>query len=64
MAVSQLQGSLNGKIIWLVGPPGVGKTSIAESIANAIKRKFVRMSLGGGQDSYTLKGFKKTYIGA
>lgn len=64
IAVSKLKGSLTGKILLLHGPPGVGKTSLASSIAKAMKRSFYRISLGGESDSSVLKGHRKTYIGA
>ena len=64
IAVAKLKGTVHGKIICFVGPPGVGKTSIGKSIAEAIGRKFVRISLGGDTDTHVLKGFRKTYIGS
>jgi len=64
IAVSQLKGSVQGKIICLAGPPGVGKTSIAKSIANSLNRKFFRFSVGGLSDVAELKGHRRTYIGA
>ena len=64
IAVGQLRGTTQGKIITMVGPPGVGKTSIGQSIARALDRKFFRFSVGGLSDVAEIKGHRRTYVGA
>lgn len=62
IAVGQLKKSQKGKVLCFIGPPGVGKTTFAESVAEALGRKFESISLGGVIDSSTLKGHRRTYI--
>jgi Lon-like ATP-dependent protease len=64
IAVGKLNNSVQGKILCFVGPPGVGKTSIGESIAKSLGRQFHRISMGGDRDTSSLKGFRRTYVGA
>lgn len=64
IAVGSLRGDVQGKILCFVGPPGVGKTSIAKSIARSLHREYYRFSVGGLHDVAEIKGHRRTYIGA
>lgn len=64
IAVNKIKNKSTGKILCFTGPPGVGKTSIAESIAKSLNKKFFRIALGGDKDTSSLKGFRRTYVGS